>query len=73
MKHTAEIRALRLEAQGYIRDTAASQRGAMRALEQSDWHTAQDMATQAAGCAGEVENIVAQLIQLGTDTRKDTR
>ena len=71
MKHSDEIRALRREAQGFIRDTAASQRAAMAALERSEWVRAQDMATQAAGCAGEVENIVAQLIQLGTPRKDD--
>lgn len=57
------------EIKQYARDTRESLRLALAALDRFDFDAAEDMATQAARCAGEVENLVQQYVDEHTASR----
>ena len=59
----------RTEIQNFMRDTRASLRKAEQALSDKRFDDACDFATQAAGCAGEVENLVEQYVDEHTESR----
>lgn len=59
----------RAEIRAYMRDTRESLRAAERALADKRFDEACDLATQAAGCAGEVENLVGQYVDEHTESR----
>jgi len=52
-----------------MRDTRESLRQMEQALALLDFESACDLATQAAGCAGEVENLVHQYVNEHTPSR----
>lgn len=57
------------EIRRYMRDTRETFRQVERALSENRFDDAVDLATQAAGCAGEVENLVEQYTDEHTDSR----
>lgn len=54
--------ATKKEIRAFARDTRESLRAALQALDEHRFDDAEEMATQAAGCAGEVENLVQQYV-----------
>jgi hypothetical protein len=57
------------EIREFMRDTRDSLRETARALDEHRFDDACDLATEAAGCAGEVENLVQQYVDEHTDSR----
>ena len=61
--------ATKKEIRQYMRDTRESFRQVEQALLLLRFDEACDLATQAAGCAGEVENLVHQYVDEHSDSR----
>jgi hypothetical protein len=59
----------RREIQQFARDTRESLRQVEQLLTERRFDDACDLATQAAGCAGEVENLVHQYVAEHSDSR----